>query len=520
VFGWKKMRILTHFTFVFALCCAAQCQVATYKGIAVDQKTGKPVEGLRILCRQFVVDHGLGNHLRAKVLGYDFADVDASIMYAVVTGVDGTFLFNAKGGTPTRSVSINKNGEYGVFNHNVPLVRNMVIEIQDQPLRSDEGKTDVYQSLPETVESGFVIFATYGIGNGYVFCLDSRTGKAIWKDRIFWEATTPVVIKNGRAFVGTDGGFIFAYDIKTGQRLWKCQTRQEVGTFQIDERSVYVGGGGNREILLVIDQETGAIRKTIDTDRTITGLSMQCDRLLVSSKRNVSVLGLANLRTTAKREAHFAHTPVVSSNSVLAIVRGPEDTLISYDHKKLSPQWQQTFPRNTASRPLIVDDSVVVPTGKGRRRIHVLDIRTGLIRWSYELDAGLSYSDVVADRSRIYLRTAADTIRCLSRDGKPLWEADVGHAMEPMELAVGSGRLFAVGRSRLNCLDARTGQRLWVYSSRDPYARGTPIITNSGVFVTEEIGHVTRVSPDTGKAVWRFRCHGRIRKPVNYLKDK
>jgi len=111
------MNILKHATFLFALCFAAESHAATYKGIAVDQKSGKPVEGLRILCRQFVVDHGLGNHLRAKVLGYDFADVDTSIMAAVVTGADGTFALTAEGGTPMRSVSVIKNGEYGVYNH-------------------------------------------------------------------------------------------------------------------------------------------------------------------------------------------------------------------------------------------------------------------------------------------------------------------------------------------------------------------------------------------------------------------
>lgn len=191
------MKILIHATFLFALCFAAQSRATTYKGIAVDQKSGKPVEGLRILCRQFVVDHGLGNRVRAKVLGHDFADVDTSIVDAVVTGADGTFELTVEGGTPMRSVSVIKNGEYGVYNHSVPLARNMVIKIKDQPLRSDESKTDVYQAIPDTAERGRVILATYGIGNGYVFCLDSRTGNVIWKDRIFWEATTPVLTRNG-----------------------------------------------------------------------------------------------------------------------------------------------------------------------------------------------------------------------------------------------------------------------------------------------------------------------------------
>ena len=433
------------------MCFAVHSQAATYKGIAVDQKSGKPVEGLRILCRQFVVDHGLGNLVRAKVLGSDFADVDTSIMDAVVTGADGMFELNAKGGTPMRNISVIKNGEYGVYNHSVPLARNMVIEIQDQPLRSHECKTDLYQAIPETAEPGLIILATYGIGNGYVFCLDSRTGKTIWKDRIFWEATTPVLTKNGRAFVGTDGGFIFAYDIKTGQRIWVCQTRQGVGAFQLDDRSIYVGGGGNREVLMVIDQASGEVRKTMDTDRPITGLSMQPDRLVVSSERNVAILRLPTLRMTSSREGQFSNTPVVSSNSIVAIVQGSEDTLISYDPDTLSPLWQHVFPRGTAGRPILLRDSVVVPTGKGRKTLNVFDLQTGLSRWTHEIDEELSYSDILADPDRIYLRTAENTIRSLNWDGRLLWETDVGHAMEPMELelAVGQHHLLAVGRSAL-----------------------------------------------------------------------
>lgn len=514
------MKILTLVMLLFALCLAAQSDAATYKGIAVDQKSGKPVEGLRILCRQFVVDHGLGNRVRAKVLGYDFADVDTSIMDAVVTGADGAFVLTAGDGIPMRSVSVIKNGEYGVYNHSVPLARKMVIEIQDQPLRSDESKTDVYHAIPDEADPGLVIFATYGIGNGYVFCLDSRTGEVIWKDRIFWEATTPVLTKNGRAFVGTDGGFIFAYDIKTGQRIWDCQTRQEVGAFQLDDRSIYVGGGGNREVLMVIDQATGEVRKTIDTDRTITGLSLQSGQLVVSGERNLAILRLPALRTASSREERFSSVPLVSSTSILAVVQGPGDTLISYDQKKLSPVWQQTFQGGAAGTPILIGDSVVLPTGKGRRILHALDLQTGLSRWTYEMDVGLSYSDVLADPEHVYVRTAQDTIRCLDLDGRFLWETDVGHPMEPMELAVGQHRLFAIGRSALSCLDANTGRPIWVYSSHDPYARGTPVITTDGVFLAEEIGHVARVNRETGEAVWRFRCHGRIRTPVSHLKNR
>lgn len=246
---------------------------------------------------------------------------------------------------------------------------------------------------------------------------------------------------------------------------------------------------------------------------------MQPDQLVVSGDRNVAILRLPSLHMASSREERFSSAPLVSSTSIFAVVQGPEDTLISYDHK-LSPIWQQTFPRGATGRPILIGNRVVVPTGKGRRILNALDLQTGHSRWTYEIDVGLSYSDVLANPEHVYVRTAQNTIRCLNVDGGLVWETDVGHAMEPMEMAVGQDHLFAIGRSALSCLDANTGERLWVYASRDPYARGTPIVTTDGVFVTEEIGHVTRVNRETGEAVWRFRCHGRIRKPVSYLKNE
>lgn len=95
---------------------------------------------------------------------------------------------------------------------------------------------------------------------------------------------------------------------------------------------------------------------------------------------------------------------------------------------------------------------------------------------------------------------------------RPLWKKSVGTGFS--SVTVSDGRLYTAGNSgkedTIHCLDAATGNPIWVYSHAeelDPkYYEGgpsaTPTVDGDQVHTVSKSGHVTCLHAATGKVVW------------------
>lgn len=512
---------------------------STYHGQVLDEETGKPVEGVRVLCSGSVVDHGLGNWFRYKILGGDWADTDPMILDAAVTGADGSFKLVIGKGRPYRTISINKNGAYGVFSHNTVLSDKMVIRIKDQPLSACKGSTTTDLDAMPDPDVTRILFATHARGNGYIYCLNSTTGDCLWRDRFFWDATSPVLTVGARAFVGTEAGLILAYDLKSGQRLWQCQTHQEVKQIRSHAGRLYVAGGPGYEQLLAIDQATGRIVGRIDTDTALGGLALSSRRLVAWSVRAIHLFALPS----RKLGSLGVRTEIVAPHENDAVYTVVRDTkrhgrpfLVARSWESLALRWECPLPQERFwRRCFVLDNRVIYVVGDSniggdvRGKVCAFDTRSGRALWAYETAMRSNVECVIVPKRNglLFLHTGAGDqgVFCLSADSaQVLWRKEAGHVPVGHTRVVGTDQPVVLGRGFVRLVNPANGNDMWSYpSGLVGNVVGLPVTTRSSLFVVEAKGDgisVVRLSAENGMPVWCFTVHGEIMAPVACVSEK
>jgi outer membrane protein assembly factor BamB len=128
---------------------------------------------------------------------------------------------------------------------------------------------DIYLSSP-AVWQNLVIF---GSGDGRVYALDRRTGKARWSYRTGDVVHASPAVAGGVVYIGSWDGYLYALDAATGKLVWRFATGQdpEIHNQVGFQSSAAVAGGvvyvGCRDAhLYAVDARTGQQRWAYDTD--------------------------------------------------------------------------------------------------------------------------------------------------------------------------------------------------------------------------------------------------------------
>jgi outer membrane protein assembly factor BamB len=98
-----------------------------------------------------------------------------------------------------------------------------------------------------------------------------------------------------------------------------------------------------------------------------------------------------------------------------------------------------------------------------------------------------------------------EVLNLLPGGPKKIWEAQVGEGNG--SLAVVRGRLYTVARQPENsvvCLDANTGQRLWLTPVKTWFRDATPAVENGRVYVlaSQDVPRAYCLDADTGRVLW------------------
>jgi len=513
---------------LFDVSCAA---ARTYRGVVLDEATGKPIEEAKVYCHGEVLDHGLGNWIRYKIVGGDFADTDGMVLDAAVTGPDGSFKLVIAEGRPYGTISVKK---YGAFNYNTVLSDNMVIRMEDRPLRNTEGVTTTYRDAVPDADVARVLFATHTRGNDTIYCLNSASGEYLWQDRFFWDASAPVITVGERAFVGTEAGFVFAYSIETGERLWTYQTHQDVKQIGNDASNLYVIGGPGSEEILAINQVTGRITRRIDTDATLNGFSVSAGRLVAWSDRAVELFALP-LRQVKSLPTRTVMV-VPHSDAVYIVERNMEQRegtclLSARSWEDLTLLWQCSLPREQFWRCCFVlhGQNIICIIGSSniggnvRARVCAFNADSGRFLWTYETPMQLSARCILVPKpcDRLFLLTEVQNkALCLSAvSGEVTWTKDVGDVHVGHTPVMVTHQPLVLGRGFIECVNPADGESVWSYPAglRGDVV-GLPTTTRSSVFVVGgtrgDGASVVRLSADDGLPVWRFTVPGAIRAPI------
>jgi outer membrane protein assembly factor BamB len=142
----------------------------------------------------------------------------------------------------------------------------------DLPFPWGHESGDIYISSPALAGATLL----YGAGDGRVYAVDARTGRARWHAATAGRVRSSPATDGQRVYVGSADGRVYAFDLATGARRWTFDTegtRLESSRYGFDRRTVQaspaVSGGvvyvGARDgFLYAIDAESGKERWRVD----------------------------------------------------------------------------------------------------------------------------------------------------------------------------------------------------------------------------------------------------------------
>ncbi len=158
-------------------------------------------------------------------------------------------------------------------------------------------------------------------------------------------------------------------------------------------------------------------------------------------------------------------------------------------------------------QPVISGDSIYVASADGE--VVSIDRNTGKEQWSIDLDVRISGGVGVYENTLLLGGNDGSVMQLSASDGSLNWTTRVnGEVLAPPQ---GNGRVVVAQsyEGRVQGLDFKTGEKLWVFNSNVPVltVRGTstPILSNNMVYVGFASGRVLSLESTTGAVTWEAR---------------
>ena len=208
--------------------------------------------------------------------------------------------------------------------------------------------------------------------------------------------------------------------------------------------------------------------------------------------------------------------------------------------------WRRELPGPGTSSPIVLGERIYLTSYSGyglkpnqgekkdlRRHVLCLDRNTGEILWTRQFHPalpestysggnnsqhGYGSSTPITDGRRLYVFFGKSGVYCLDRNGKQLWQADVGsgtHGWGSSNSPVLYKNLVIINASvesrSLVALNKRTGKEVWRAGSiRDSW--NTPVLVKPAQggpeLVVSESQNVLGFDPATGNELWRVGGFG------------
>ncbi len=238
----------------------------------------------------------------------------------------------------------------------------------------------------------------YILGAGrHARCLDSKTGKDIWKVRLpgdfrdeFWQSSFAIV--DGTAvFLASH---LYGLDVATGKILWQGDPDKTRGA----HTSPVVWSSGDKQYVVVNVADSDTICVEPETGKELWR---------VNSEANLS-------------------TPVVSGNYLVTLGNSRQKGLRCFEISEsgVKELWAFRGLADKGSSPVIVGDHVFA---QGERRLACVDLKTGKSAWTASLDRSRpQYTSLIAaDNKVIY---ALEGVLCFTATGEsfePLIDAKI-----------------------------------------------------------------------------------------------
>ena len=299
-----------------------------------------------------------------------------------------------------------------------------------------------------------------GTLDGYILCLDLRSGEEIWSYRTI-ESTdpsefapgfnAPTTVSDNAVYSGDEDGVLHAIDRDTGDELWTYPTRGEIvgGASLLPGDRVMFGShdGG----LYCLATETGDLiwqfdaQGPINGTQAVSGDASDAGRYTFVTgcdKPTLRVVDTSNGEQVA--EVPLGDALLIASPALFGEVLyfGTDaGEVFALDWQQQSTAWiysDPDEPNQINSSPAVTDDVVII--GSRDRRLHCIERNSGERRWAFETRGMIDGSPVVVG-NRVFFGSMDRNLYAVNiEDGLEAWQYQVGQRINGSP-AVGEGCL-------------------------------------------------------------------------------
>lgn len=318
-------------------------------------------------------------------------------------------------------------------------------------------------------------------------------------------AVTPPVIVDGSVYIGTgtvisesDHGYVFSLDSETGKEKWRFGVDYSVySTPTVYGESIYFGNSVGQ--VYALDAETGNMQWRFEVDGFGPSSPVVVDKTVyVAPSSGVYALN-------AETGQLQWHTPVPPEGWVSdpAVVGGTvyvgsgddsdaDDHIYAIDAKTGRRIWRSEIGRNlTAADVAALNKTVYVSASTGFVRgartahenyVYALSAQNGEERWRFEAD-GQEFGALAVAETSVYVGSASKEtgyVYSLNRvTGQQQWQFEV--VDDDANLTFSRGTLYVEDGYLIYALDGKNGRKIWDFRPNNPPS--LPVVNGSILYV-------------------------------------
>ena len=307
-----------------------------------------------------------------------------------------------------------------------------------------------------------------GVLDGYVLCLEARTGKEIWKTRSIADPDPQTfapgfkaapLVSAGRVYIGDEDGKFHCLDAKTGARLWTFETFGEIisSASRIDDRIIF---GSYDNCLYCVHAETGEQLWKYETEGYV-----HCTPAIINGFTFVTgcdeQLRVIDVQTGAQvkqmpLETYLIASPVIEGNHLYVGTYASE--VIAINWKDLHIDWRYRarvgdFPYQSSAA--LLGDVIVV--GGRDKQLHCINRKTGEEIWTFPTRGKVDSSPVIIGQRVFFGSDDGYLYEVDLKTGTERWKEKIGRKV-PGSAAIAEG-LLVIGSSETNGKLVAFGQK-------------------------------------------------------------
>jgi outer membrane protein assembly factor BamB len=285
-----------------------------------------------------------------------------------------------------------------------------------------------------------------------------------------WIIGSPV-LGSGRVYTGSSDGKVYALNLSDGKKVWEFDTQDDIEASPLlSNGAVYVGNLSGE--FYCLDAETGRVRWEYKCDNSIYG------------------------------SANWALDP--QSRKTRIMVGSYDNRLYCFDGETGDLVWSYETDNYINGAPSTDGEQVVF--GGCDELLHILSVRDGTKIGEVWAGSYIPGSAALAG-GKAYLGHYDNKLICIDRQKKRIdWEYQDKDNPDAFFSSPAVGKDCVLIGSRndyLHCVDRKTGERIWVFKTRDDID-SSPVIAGGKVVVGSLDGRLYIVDLYSGKELWSY----------------